>query len=539
LNQTGYVYVFDRFGVSVMDNVAYVAPLRGYALIVARDAHLPGVTATASNNYYNAWVEYEPKYGVYFPADGNSYVEVGQLPMDRFTIIAVVAKPDRDRGSGSEYLWRGVHVGGNFHIYATLVNNDGTSLCIIDSANSLRCVTASNAFSDMFNVVAYVVDGGNLAIYVNGRLAASGSYTRRVDQYVLRFGERNTGTAYPFYLHAAYVYTRPLTRDEIEGFRLESPLRDGLAAWYIASPQYFGLGRWFDVSGNGRHATPVGNVRLVQVAWPRGVADTRQPAQWHVGPLPGPPTSTVAQAVAAIYVETEDNIAVNTWVPYSGGFEYKTGGYGKGVVPVFGYTGDMVSAVAKVDLAVYGRYAFLVRRDDVHVYSFATELSGSRLDVPIRVPWPGYYAVDVYYNGTRIRSGAYWIDQGGALYLGVLGPPLSLVPMQPISPHTATPIYTQPLQPLEWLPRNLPLPAAVRSNPIEVSAAAALAVALAAAYVTYTSSRRLELGLAAAVVAFFAVVSLLLPMEHRWMVNGWVAFLVTAAVLLIVYYLTR
>jgi len=40
-------------------------------------------------------------------------------------------------------------------------------------------------------------------------------------------------------------------------------------------------------------------------------------------------------------------------------------------------------------------------------------------------------------------------------------------------------------------------------------------------------------------VAFFAVASLLLPLEHRWMVAGWVAFLVTTAVLLIVYYLMR
>jgi hypothetical protein len=226
-------------------------------------------------------------------------------------------------------------------------------------------------------------------------------------------------------------------------------------------------------------------------------------------------------------------------VPYRSGLEYKTGGYGRSVVPIFGYVGDMVTATAKVDLAVYGRYAFLVRRDDVHVYSFATELSGSRLDVPIKVPYPGYYALDVFYNGTRVRSGVYWIDQGSALYLGVLGPPLSLVPLQPVNPQTATPVYSQPLQPLGWLPRNLPLPAAVRSNPIEVSAAAALAVAIAAAYVAYASSRRLELGLAAAIVAFFSVVSLLLPAEHRWMVGGWVAFLVTVAMLLIVYYLTR
>ena len=77
------------------------------------------------------------------------------------------------------------------------------------------------------------------------------------------------------------------------------------------------------------------------------------------------------------------------------------------------------------------------------------------------------------------------------------------------------------------------------SNPIETSAAAALAVALAAAYVTYASSRRLELGLAAAIVAFFAVVSILLPADYRWMVTEWVAFLITAAVLLLVYYLTR
>jgi hypothetical protein len=133
----------------------------------------------------------------------------------------------------------------------------------------------------------------------------------------------------------------------------------------------------------------------------------------------------------------------------------------------------------------------------------------------------------------------YWLDQGGAVYLGTLGPPLSLVPIQPVQPQTATPIYTGPMQPLEWLPRSLPLPAAVSSNPTEVSAAAALAVALAAAYVTYSSSRRLELGLAAAIVAFFATVSLLLPADYRWMVGGWVAFLVTAAMLLIVYYMTR
>jgi hypothetical protein len=540
LNKTGYVYVFDRFGVSIIDSVAYAAPLRGYALVVARDAHLPGVTVAAGGSYYNAWVAYVPKYGVYFPADGSSYVEVGSVPMDRFTIVMVVAKPDRNKGTGSEYLWRGVAAAGvSYNIYATLKYDDSTDLCIIDSANSLRCVTATGAFSDSFNVVAYVVDGGNLAVYVNGRLAASGSYSRRVDAYVLRFGERNTGTAYPFYVHAAYVYTRPLTYDEIQGFNIDSPPRDGLVAWYAAEPQFFGLGRWFDASGNARHATPVGNVRLVAVAWPRGAADISQPAQAYVGPLPGPPTASVAQLIAAVYVETDGDVAANTWVPYSGGFEHKTGGYGRGVVPIFGYVGDMVAAAAKVDLAVYGRYAFLVRRGDVHVYSFATELGGSRLDIPIKVPYPGYYTLDVYYNGTRIRTGAYWLDQGGAVYLGVLGPPLSLVPIQPVSPQTATPIYTAPLQPLNWLPSNLPLPAAVQSNPIEVSAAAALAVALAAAYVTYVSSRRLELGLAAAVVAFFAVVSILLPADYRWMVSGWVAFLVTAAMLLIVYYLTR
>jgi hypothetical protein len=539
LNKTGYVYMFNRFGVSIIDNVALVAPLRGYALVVARDAHLPGVIVTSGNSYYNAWVEYEPRYAVYFPVAGGSYVEVGGVPMDRFTIIAVVAKPDRNRGAGREFLWRGVHVGENFHIYATLGHDDSTSLCIVDSGNALRCVHAQNAFSDSFNVATYVVDGGRLEIYVNGRLAASGSFSRRVDQYVLRFGERDTGIAYPFYVHAAYVYNRSLSYDEIASFRPESPPRQGLIAWYVAEPQFFASGRWFDASGNGRHATVADNVRLVQVAWPYGAVRAGQPAQAHVGPLPGPPTSGVAQAVAAVYVETDGDVAVSTWVPYRDGFEHKTGGYGRGVIPVFGYVGDMVTAAAKVDLAVYGKYAFLVRRGDVHVYSFATELSGSRLDVPIRVPYPGYYVLDVYYNGTRIRSSTYWIDQGGAVYLGVLGPPLALVPAQPISPPTATPIYTAPLQPLQWLPRDLPLPAAVRSNPIEVSAAAALAVALAAAYVTYVSSRRLELGLAAAIVAFFAVVSLLLPPEFRWMVTGWVAFLITVAVLLLVYYLTR
>jgi hypothetical protein len=320
-NKTGYVYVFNRFGTSIADNVAYVVPLAGYALVAARDAHMPGVTVVANNNYYNAWVTNSP--------------------------------------------------------------------------------------------------------------------------------------------------------------------------------------------------------------------------QWHVGPLPSPPATTVTQAVAAVYVETDGDVVATTWVPTSGGFDYKTGGYGRGVVPIIGYMGDMIVATAKVDLAVYGRYAFLVRRDNVHVYSFATELGGSRLDVPIKAPYPGYYTVDVFYNGTRIRSGVYWLDQGGAVYLGVLGPPLSLVPIQPVQPQTATPIYTSPMQPLEWLPRSLPLPAAVSSNPIEVSAAAALAVALAAAYVTYSSSRRLELGLAAAIVAFFATVSLLLPADYRWMVSGWVAFLVTAAMLLIVYYMTR
>jgi hypothetical protein len=253
----------------------------------------------------------------------------------------------------------------------------------------LKCVTATGAFSDSLNVVAYVVDGGNLAVYVNGRLAASGSYTRRVDSYVLRFGERRDGTPYPFYVHAAYVYTRPLTADEVQAFNLYSPPRSGLAAWYLAEPQFFGLGRWFDASGNGRHASPVGNLRIVQVAWPRGSADTNQPAQAYTAPLSGPPTSAVAQLIAAVYVETNSDVAVNTWVPVSNGFDYKTGGYGRGVVPVFGYVGDMVVATAKVDLAVYGRYAFLVRRDNVHVYSFATELSGSRLDVPIKVPYPG------------------------------------------------------------------------------------------------------------------------------------------------------
>jgi hypothetical protein len=261
--------------------------------------------------------------------------------------------------------------------------------------------------------------------------------------------------------------------------------------------------------------------------------------QSYIGPLPSLPSTSVTQLIAAVYVESSNDVVVYTWLPSGSTFDYKTSGYGRGVIPIFVYTGGMISATARVDLATYGRYVFLVKRDTDHVYSFATELSGSRLDVPIKAPYPGYYTLDVYYNGTKIRTGTYWIDQGGVVYLGVLGPPLSLVPVQPVSPQTATPIYTQPLQPLEWLPRNLPLPTAVGSNPIEVSAAAALAVALAAAYVTYVSSRRLELGLAAAVVAFFAVVSLLLPADYRWMVSGWVAFLVTAAVLLIVYYLTR
>jgi len=535
LNRTGYVYVFNRFGVSIIDNVAYVAPLKGYAMVLARDAYLPGVAVATGGNYYNAWVAYEPKYGVYIPADG-SYLEVGNVPMDRFTIVMVVAKPSRNRGSGYEYLWRGYS---DYPVYATLVYDDSSSLCIWDTSGYLKCVTAANVFSDSFNVVAYVVDGGNLAVYVNGRLAASGSYTRRVDSYILRFGERGSDTAYPFYVHAAYVYTRPLTADEIQTFNLYSPPRNGLAAWYLAEPQFYGLGRWFDASGNGRHASPVGNVRIVPVTWPRGFPDLNQPAQAFMGPLSGPPTSTVAQAVAAVYVETDGDVVVSTWVPAGGDFDYKTGGYGRGTVPVFGYMGNMIVAAAKVDLAVYGRYAFLVKRDNVHVYSFATELGGSRLDVPIKVPYPGYYTIDVYYNGTKIRSGVYWLDQGGAVYLGVLGPPLSLVPIQPVPPATATAIYPGPMQPLEWLPRGLPLPAAVSSNPIEVSAAAALAVALAAAYVTYSSSRRLELGLAAAIVAFFATVSLLLPADYRWMVGGWVAFLVTAAMLLIVYYMTR
>ena len=257
--------------------------------------------------------------------------------------------------------------------------------------------------------------------------------------------------------------------------------------------------------------------------------------QWYVGPLSSPPSS-VEQAIAAVYVETDGDAVAYTWLSSASNFDYKTSGYGRGVIPIFVYTSNLLSATAKVDLAVYGRYAFLVRRDDVHVYSFATELGGSRLDVPIKVPYSGFYTIDVFYNGTKIHSGVYWLDQGGAVYLGVLGPPLSLVPIQPVA---ATPIYPGPMQPLEWLPRSLPLPAAVSSNPIEVSAAAALAVALAAAYVTYSSSRRLELGLAAAIVAFFATVSLLLPADYRWMVSGWVAFLVTAAMLLIVYYMTR
>jgi len=537
LNKTGYVYVFGRSGVSIIDSVAYVAPLKGYAVVLARDAHLPGVTVATGGSYYSAWVAYEPKYGIYFPADG-SYVEVGNVPMDKFTIVMVVAKPDRDRGAGSEYLWRGLAVSGRvyYDVYATLNNDDSTSLCINSGE---YCVSAAGAFSDSFNVVAYVVDSGNLAVYVNGRLAASDSFTRLVDRYILRFGERRSGTPYPFYVHAAYVYTRPLTAVEVQAFNLYSPPRSGLAAWYLAEPQFYGLGKWFDASGNGRHAASVGNLRIVPVTWPRGSADTNQPAQAFMGPLSGPPTSAVAQLIAAVYVETDGDVVVSTWVPAGGDFDYKTGGYGRGTVPVFGYMGNMIVAAAKVDLAVYGRYAFLVRRDNVHVYSFATELSGSRLDVPIKVPYPGYYTVDVFYNGTRIRSGVYWLDQGGAVYLGTLGPPLSLVPIQPVPPATATPIYTSPMQPLEWLPKSLPLPAAVSSNPIEVSAAAALAVALAAAYVTYSSSRRLELGLAAAIAAFFATVSLLLPAGYRGMVGGWAAFLVTSAMLLIVYYMTR
>ena len=542
LNRTGYVYVFDRFGVSIFDNVALVVPFRNYTLVAARDAHLPGVTATAGTRYYNAWVAYEPKYAVYFPAWYENYVEVGNAPLGMFTIVMVVAKPQRATSQGYEYLWRGVDVRSErgFDIYATLNYDDSTDFCIYDFNGAKRCIHADGVFSDVFNVVAYVASYSHEAIYVNGRLVASAYFSRAVADYILRFGELYSGL-YPFYVHAVYVYSRVLTDAEIQNFRLDSPPRDGLYAWYYADPQYFSY-RWFDVSGNGRDARIIntfGYMRLDAVAWPHGVKDPYSPAYAYVGPLSSPPNTSVVQAVAAVYVESDKDVAVNTWLPYGTSFDYKTGGYGRGVIPLSGYVGDMLVAMAKVDVAAYGRYAFLVKRDNVHVYSFATELSGTKLDIPIKVPYPGYYTVDVYYNGTKIRTGVYWLDQGGALYLGALGPPVSLIPIQPVQPQTATSIYSAPLPPLSWLPSNLPLPAAVSSNPIEVSAAAALAVALAAAYVTYTSSRRLELGLSAAIVAFFATVSLLLPADFRWMVGGWVAFLVTAAMLLIVYYMTR
>jgi hypothetical protein len=535
LPRPGYVYVFDRFGVSVLDNVGVVVPHRNYVLVTAQRYFLPGVTVIDNANYYNAYVMYDAKYAMLFP--GNGYVEVGNVTMDRFTIVVVAGLPSTG-SSCQSYLWRGYH--STYPIYATL-NGGASSVCIWDQNNYQRCLTTGTIFGTTFNVVAYVVDSGSIKVYVNGGLAYSASYGRRVDSYVLRFGEPSSSTPCTFYLYAAYVYTRPLSDQELRGFNLESPPRDGLVAWYIGEPQFYAQGRWLDLSGNNKHATVTGSISPDQVLWPQATHDSREyPAKWLIGmPPSGPPASSVVQAISAIYVETQNSVAVSTWLPSGNGYDYKTGGYGSGVVPVLGYIGDMIAATMKVDLAIYGKYTFLVKQNDTHVYSFSTELSGSKLDIPLKAPYPGYYAIDVYYNGTRIKSGTYWIDQGGAVYLGVLGPPLSLVPIQPVQPQTATQIYTGPIQPLNWLPSNLPLPAAVSSNPIEVSAAAALAVALAAAYVTYASSRRLELGVAAAIVAFFAVVSILLPANYRWMVSGWVTFLVTVAMLLIVYYMTR
>jgi hypothetical protein len=538
LPRTGYVYIFDKSGgVSVIENVGIVVPYRNYNLIIAQRYFLPGVTVIDGANYYNAYVVNTTKYAMLFP--GSGYAEVGNVPMSNFTIVVVAGLPSTS-SSCQSYLWRGYNA--TYPIYATLQNDGSTYVCIWDSTSHQQCLNTGSIFGTTFNTVVYVVSGGAIKVYVNGKQAYSASYSRRVDKYILRFGEPASSSPCTFYLYAAYVYTRVLTDQEIQSFSLESPPKSGLVAWYIGEPQFFTQGKWIDISGNNMHAAVTGSVTVDKVLWPQAVHDSRDyPAKWYIGMLPsGPPTSSVVQAISAIYVETTDNVTVTTWVPSGGSYDYKTGGYGGGVIPVLGYTGDMLTATAKVDLAVYGRYAFVIQQNGTHVYAFSTELSGSKLDIPIKVPYSGYYTVVVFYNGTKIRSSTYWIDQGGAVYLGTLGPPMTLIPIQPVQPQTATPIYnTGPLQPLNWLPNSLPLPAAVSSNPIEVSAAAALAVALAAAYVTYISSRRLELGIAAAIVAFFAVVSLLLPSDYRWMINGWVIFLVTVAMLLIVYYMTR
>jgi len=205
------------------------------------------------------------------------------------------------------------------------------------------------------------------------------------------------------------------------------------------------------------------------------------------------------------------------------------------------HSGEMFYATAKADYAAPCFYTFAVKhKDGTYIYVYSTELRGQNVQVPIGFSQQAYYTVEVYFNGTRIRSAAYWLAPGGAIYLGTLGPPASLVPVSPIAPPGAPPpIYNATISPVGWQPEGLPLPEPISSNPIHLEFAAALMVAVIVAYATFSSSRNPIVGLAAAIVTFLVVAALLVPAQHRPAVTSWAAFLISAAVALLTLYLTR
>jgi hypothetical protein len=258
-----------------------------------------------------------------------------------------------------------------------------------------------------------------------------------------------------------------------------------------------------------------------------------------VGPMTAPPTSVQAK-IAAVYVRSNGTpVSFVTWTSDGSRFYWRTGGLGDYVVPILSYTGELIRATAKVDHAAYGLYTFLVKyHNETQVYAFTTYLAGSQVSVPISAPAPGYYQLEVFYNGSRVRSATYWIEDGGLLYLGAIGPPLIRI-THTVSPVAAPPIPASTVTPIEWVPSGLPLPAPTASNPIDAALAAGLSVALAAAYVAYKSSRNPTAALAAALVAFMAVSAVAVPQQHQGVLAAWAPFLIVAAALAIILYMMR